>query len=291
MLLFAATLQAQIKVIYFGAYALPTPAFENLVDATAINSTVYSAAVTPGTTGNIIQNTFTIGEGLPSVYNVTWIQGTGTNDRLYSNNVELAVYSASAQAPDPVFADYDALKIGYIQPNGTGNTGRRQWQVTIPDGETVTFMIVSPAGSTSTELQLSDDDGATWSAFTDAAFVADKTYAFKISNSSGSQKVYRWYDGVNKVRLFRVYFADVSDAVLGTNDFKAAIKTNLKAIGNRIYLSDVSSNTEVNIYSITGALVKSFKTNEDTNFSFKSGLWIATVKTDEGAKAFKLLTH
>ncbi|MFH6767899.1 T9SS type A sorting domain-containing protein [Gaetbulibacter aquiaggeris] len=90
---------------------------------------------------------------------------------------------------------------------------------------------------------------------------------------------------------YNLYKLEISSTLLGTNDFKAAIKTNLKAIGNRIYLSDVSSKTEVSIYSITGALVKSFKTNEDTSFSFKSGLWIATVKTEEGAKAFKLLTH
>lgn len=286
--LFAAVLQAQINVIDFGAHQLGS-GYTNLVDEAAINSTIYSGAVTPGTTGNFIQNTFTVGGSNP--YNITWIGGTGTSDRLYSNNTGLAVYSASAQAPDPIFSDYDAAKIGYIQPNGTGNTARRHWQVTIPDGETVTFMIVSPAGSTSTALQLSDDDGANWSNFTDVTFIADKTYAFKISNSSGSQKTYRWYDGVNKVRLFRVYFADVSDAILGINNFKSPVSTNIKAVGNRIYVSNVKTSTEVNIYTITGALVKSLKTNTDTDFSFKSGLYIATVKTEEGQKAVKLLTY
>jgi len=90
---------------------------------------------------------------------------------------------------------------------------------------------------------------------------------------------------------YNMYKIEISDTLLGTGDFNSAMTTNLKAIGHRIYLSDVKSNTEVNIYSITGALVKSFKTNEDTNFSFKSGLWIATVKTAEGQKSFKLLTH
>jgi len=70
----------------------------------------------------------------------------------------------------------------------------------------------------------------------------------------------------------------------------SAVTTNVKSIGNRIYVSNVKSTTEVNIYSITGALVKSFKTNTDTDFNFKTGLWIATVKTFEGQKAVKLLT-
>jgi hypothetical protein len=68
------------------------------------------------------------------------------------------------------------------------------------------------------------------------------------------------------------------------------VSTDVRAIGNRIYVSNVKSASEINIYSITGALVKSFKTNEDTDFNFKSGLWIATVKTFEGQKSVKLLT-
>lgn len=71
----------------------------------------------------------------------------------------------------------------------------------------------------------------------------------------------------------------------------SAVTSNVRAIGNRIYVSNVKSATEVNIYSITGALVKTIKTNEDTDFNFKTGIWIATVKTFEGAKAVKLLTR
>jgi hypothetical protein len=71
----------------------------------------------------------------------------------------------------------------------------------------------------------------------------------------------------------------------------SAVTSNVRAIGNRIYVSNVKSTTEVNIYSITGALVKTIKTNEDTDFNFKTGIWIATVKTFEGAKAVKLMTR
>ncbi|MFI1743895.1 T9SS type A sorting domain-containing protein [Thalassobellus sediminis] len=82
------------------------------------------------------------------------------------------------------------------------------------------------------------------------------------------------------------------DFVLGVDKVGEASKvsSNIKAIGSRVYLSNVKSKTEVNIYSISGALVKTFKTNEDTNFEFKSGLWIATVKTFEGEKAVKFIT-
>ncbi len=69
------------------------------------------------------------------------------------------------------------------------------------------------------------------------------------------------------------------------------VSSNVRAIGNRIYVSDVKASTEINIYSLSGALVKTIKTNNDTNFNFNSGLWIATVKTFEGTKAVKLLVQ
>ena len=97
------------------------------------------------------------------------------------------------------------------------------------------------------------------------------------------------YDS-NSFNLYKIVVtgAGASDLVLSASDFKSPVSTNIKAIGDRIYVSNVKLNTEVNIYSITGALVKSFKTNADTDFEFKSGLYIATVKTIEGQKAVKL---
>lgn len=90
---------------------------------------------------------------------------------------------------------------------------------------------------------------------------------------------------------FNLYQIEISSTLLGTNDLKANASTNLKAVGDRIYVSNVKTHTQVNIYSITGALVKSFNTNTDTDFAFRPGLWIAAVKTNEGQKSFKLLTH
>ena len=73
-------------------------------------------------------------------------------------------------------------------------------------------------------------------------------------------------------------------------DESSSITTNVRGIGNRIYISDVKSTTQVNIYSITGALVHSVKTNNDLDFTFKTGIWIATIKSDEGYKSVKLMT-
>ncbi|AXP80126.1 hypothetical protein CJ739_1033 [Mariniflexile rhizosphaerae] len=78
---------------------------------------------------------------------------------------------------------------------------------------------------------------------------------------------------------------------LGLDAKISSVSTNVQAVGSRVYVSNVKSSSEISIYSITGALVKSFKTNSDTNFAFKSGLYIATIKTLEGQKSVKLLLN
>lgn len=112
------------------------------------------------------------------------------------------------------------------------------------------------------------------------------------ASKTGSGTIYIYGAG-NSFNLYKIEVtgAGASDLVLASNDFKSQISTNMRAVGNRIYVSNVKTKTEVNIYSITGALVKSFKTNSDTDFTFRSGLWIATLKTVDGQKSVKLLTH
>jgi hypothetical protein len=112
------------------------------------------------------------------------------------------------------------------------------------------------------------------------------------ASKNGSGTVYIYGAG-NSFNLYKIEVTGpgAADLVLGLNDKVSSVSTNIRAMGDRIYVSNVKTSTEVNIYSITGALVKSFKTNTDTDFSFKTGLWIASVKTLEGQKAVKLVTQ
>lgn len=90
---------------------------------------------------------------------------------------------------------------------------------------------------------------------------------------------------------YNLYKIEISSELLGLRSLNNSVLTSVKAIGSEIYVSNVTSNTEINIYSITGALVKSFHTNNDTNFTFNSGLYIATVKTFEGQKSVKMIVR
>ncbi|HKJ40565.1 MAG TPA: T9SS type A sorting domain-containing protein, partial [Sunxiuqinia sp.] len=63
------------------------------------------------------------------------------------------------------------------------------------------------------------------------------------------------------------------------------------AAGRKIYVSNVKSNTIVNVYSINGTLVKTFATKVDTDFNFDQGLWIVRVLAADGQKAVKVITR
>ncbi|MFI1744114.1 T9SS type A sorting domain-containing protein [Thalassobellus sediminis] len=118
---------------------------------------------------------------------------------------------------------------------------------------------------------------------------------YRLANRGGKIRVYRIYLGQVDASLgagleTKIYVNGVYSKTLGLEK-NTRVSTDVKAVNNRVYISNVKSQTEVKIYNITGALVKSIKTNEDTNFTFKSGLWIATVKNAEGQKSVKLLTR
>lgn len=77
--------------------------------------------------------------------------------------------------------------------------------------------------------------------------------------------------------------------VLATENFQKASAVKVFSNGKQINISNVISSTQVEIYNITGALVKSVKTDSNTSFDvFASGLYIVKVKSDEGQKAVKV---
>lgn len=61
--------------------------------------------------------------------------------------------------------------------------------------------------------------------------------------------------------------------------------------GNQVFVSNVKSDTWVNVYSRDGILVKSLKTATDTDFNFAKGFWIVTVHAADGRKAVKVFLH
>ncbi|MDO3695292.1 T9SS type A sorting domain-containing protein [Wenyingzhuangia sp. chi5] len=69
------------------------------------------------------------------------------------------------------------------------------------------------------------------------------------------------------------------------------VSSNVNSFGGKVYISNVKTTTQVKVYSIAGVLVKTVTTKDDTSFELGSGIWIATVKTEEGMKSVKFVTN
>ncbi|MEO8236906.1 MAG: hypothetical protein ABI576_02275 [Flavobacterium sp.] len=83
----------------------------------------------------------------------------------------------------------------------------------------------------------------------------------------------------------------ISSDNLGVKDNTPTSAVNVFGYKNRIAISNVKSETSVAVYSITGAKVKSFKTNQDIDFEFQNGVWIVIIKAADGQKSVKIITH
>ncbi|WP_370479157.1 T9SS type A sorting domain-containing protein [Tamlana flava] len=181
-----------------------------------------------------------------------------------------------------------------LKTNGSGGADPTSGQYT-PTVRYLKFAVTGPCditvwarsgGSSERTLYVTDGSGVLAS---QTATDSSTPYIVSSSYPGGAGNIYIF--GSNNFSLYKIEVsANVGTTTLSLNKFAANVSTNVRAVGNRIYVSDVKLDTEINIYSMTGALVKSLKTSNDTDFSFKSGLYIATVKTAEGQKSVKLLT-
>jgi len=131
---------------------------------------------------------------------------------------------------------------------------------------------------------------------TGTAILASKTY------SNSSDGIIYNYDYVGPARdiyiygdtslnFYKITATNVGTTVLGVNDVKKEMKAQVFSSGNKVYISDLESkNTEVNVYSATGSLVKTAKVSADTNFEVNTkGVYIVNLKSDAGVKSVKVL--
>jgi len=114
-------------------------------------------------------------------------------------------------------------------------------------------------------------------------------YYFQSNYVGGATNLYIYGDQSNNLYKIEVTGA-LGTTTLGTNDFKIGSAVNVFSNGKQVHISNVISNTQVDVYSMTGALVKSFNTDADTSFdSLNAGLYIVNVQSGEGRKAVKVL--
>ncbi|NHN25815.1 hypothetical protein FIA58_009025 [Flavobacterium jejuense] len=82
----------------------------------------------------------------------------------------------------------------------------------------------------------------------------------------------------------------IAEDVLNNLTFENNSSVNIYSYANTIIVSNVKSNTTINVYSIDGRLVKSLETRFNSTFEMGSGIWIVVAKSDRAQKSFKLVT-
>ncbi len=101
-------------------------------------------------------------------------------------------------------------------------------------------------------------------------------------------RIYVYGDQAQNLYKMTVTGATVATS-LGTTDFQSESTVNVFSNGNQISIGNVLSSTEVKVYNMNGALVKSLNTDADTSFELLSaGVYIVNVSSAEGQKAVKV---
>ncbi len=118
--------------------------------------------------------------------------------------------------------------------------------------------------------------------------VGDTDTRYIEANYTGTDDSILVFSDGNAVNYYKL---EVSSTLLSIIDQEITNNTSVRAINDRIFISNVNSNAEIAIYSITGALVKTVNTNSDLDFSFNPGLYIVRVTTPEGQKSVKLVVQ
>ena len=104
-------------------------------------------------------------------------------------------------------------------------------------------------------------------------------------------KVYVYSDNGVTIYKIEVIGATVNTPALGVNDFQADAASNIYSNGKLVFVSNVKSDTQVDVYGISGVLVKSFTTGSDTSFDLNTGIYVVKSKSAEGEKSAKVLVN
>lgn len=103
--------------------------------------------------------------------------------------------------------------------------------------------------------------------------------------TAGGGKLYVYADA--SCNLYKVEVTGAT--VLANNNFQPNSSVSVFSNGKQVNVANVTSETQVNVYNMTGALVKSVATVSDLNFELNSGFYIVNVKSAEGEKSVKVV--
>jgi hypothetical protein len=292
MLFAASFINAQTKVWDFGANPMGTGFTDMITVANQTTCALFTQPATPYGATSVSTSALTA-----SATFGTLLINTFAGDKWRSDNTALVLFdnllnnTLNGSAVAPVFTG--ATNSGRLAFNGTGSTIRRYFTITLAVGQTVTIywksnltaagnLTVIPAAGSSVATSLAYNATAATSEMRTSKLTADIAGAYTIS------------DYVGKMETYRIYDADVNAGInltnsLSTNNFNKGASLDIFSIKNQVYVSNINSATQINVYSITGALIKSVKATNNANFELATGVYIVNTKSADGEKSVKVM--
>lgn len=251
------------------------------------------------------------------------------SDKLITTRTDITRYDDFNQMPDGMDKDLFPGCLEYTTPgekryNRSGGRGllinleAGQWVTVVGSGQYVPidsdpewidtygystgYIKFETFGGTGTPVDI-DDFGAGKGSFDGTTpgdeavrvmqFQAIDAGTYSLSNRGGTIRIYRVYLGKVDADLgpgleTKIYENGVYKKSLSTTKITETFPL-LTSNKNSVILSNVTKPTDLKIFNITGALLKSLKLTHDTTFFLKQGIYIASVKNADGKKTVKLL--
>ncbi|WP_130733797.1 T9SS type A sorting domain-containing protein [Flavobacterium sp. J27] len=230
----------------------------------------------------------------------TWPIGNGYNTNTIVDNlgIEWNVNSPTASNVGVIESSPKTFTDGYVganrfKLNGAGYSGST-FQV-MPTQRYVYFATAGnctikvwfrTGGSGTRTLYITDGTstiGSLGSNVSGDPLILEATYTGSATN------LYIYGDQSNNLYKIEVTGA-LGTTTLDTDIFKNGLNVNAYATNSQIFISNIISNTQINIYTLTGQLVRSLNTSTDINFELNKGFYIVNVVSSEGnKKSFKII--
>jgi hypothetical protein len=105
-------------------------------------------------------------------------------------------------------------------------------------------------------------------------------------------KIYIYGDTTSSnIYKIEVTGANVTTPALANKNFQKELDITVYAKQNKIFLSNLKSKTQVNVYNMLGSLVKSAQVDADTSLDVNSGVYIVNAKSADGEKSVKVIVQ
>lgn len=105
-------------------------------------------------------------------------------------------------------------------------------------------------------------------------------------------KIYIYGDTTsNNLYKIEVSGANVTTPALSNKSFQKELDITVFAKDSKIFLSNLKSKTNVNVYNMLGALVKTTQVDTDTSLDINSGIYLVNAKSSEGEKSVKVIVQ